>query len=448
MNILFNQDRRPHRAARTPHHREHLIGCGLLLSLLLASPSVSEGFRNPPAGAFNLGRAGGRIAHVQDATAVTHNPANLVAATNYQAQAALGLVYMKVAHSSAAPGQSAQTENPWKVLPAAYFATPVLDDKCVFGLGLTSPYGLSVDWNETGSSAFAAPAGALRYTSPHYAELMTLNLNPTVGIKLTESISVGVGLDIMWSRLTLKQFYPWAIFPSSGGTEPDGLLHGEGEGYGHGGNLGFTWKITPRQTVALTYRSQMDVDFDGDTQLSNITPTATAFGVTGRSLFASHLAFPNIVAIGYGLQVTDRLRLETDVEWLQFSRFKRLPINIGNNNILLPATSQSVQENWRDTFTIGIAGDYRLSDNWSVRGGYQYYQSPVPDSTFSTTIPDANQNVLTVGLAYHSGAQAIELGYGADFYDRRNLVGNQNPAFDGKYKITVHLFSLSYQLAF
>jgi len=421
---------------------------GLLWALFLAAPVYSEGFRNPPAGAFNLGRAGGRIAHVQDATAVTHNPANLVAVTNYQAQAVLGLVYMKVEHSSAIPGQSAQTENPWKVLPAAYFTTPLWDDRCVFGLGLTSPYGLSVDWDETGSSTFATPTGSLRYSSPHYAELLTLNLNPTVGLKLTETVSAGIGLDLMWSRLQLKQFYPWAIFPGSSGTEPDGLLRGEGDGYGHGGNLGLTWKIASRHTIAVTYRSQMDVNFDGAADVSNITPTAAALGVTGRSGFASRLAFPNIVAVGYGLQVTDRLRLETDVEWLQFSRFKRLPINLGNNNLLLPPTSQSVPQNWRDTFTIGIAGDYRLSENWTVRGGYQYYQSPVPDSTFSTTIPDANQNVLTVGLAYRSGGHTVELGYGVDFYDRRNLAGNQNPAFDGIYDITVHLFSLSYQWAF
>lgn len=428
--------------------------CGLELSFLfllgiILCPNLSfaEGFRNPPAGAFNLGRAGGRIAQVQDATAVTQNPANLVALTNYQAQAVMGLVYMNVDYS-AATGQSAKTENPWKPIPAAYFATPLMDDTWAFGLGLTCPYGLSVDWDEARSSAFAPGTGSLRYTSPHYAELMTMNLNPTVALKLTEKLSVGVGLDVMWSRLTIKQFYPWAIFPGSGGTEPDGTLRGEGDGFGFGGNIGFTWKITPKQTLAITYRSQMDVDFDGDTDLNNITPTAASFGVTSRSLFSSRLAFPNIVSVGYGLQVTDKLRLETDVEWLQFSRFKRLPINAGNNNVILPATSQNIPENWRDTFTIGIGGDYQLSENWAIRGGYQFYQSPVPDSTFSTTIPDGNQNVITVGLAYHTGPHTLELAYGADFYERRNISGNQNPAFDGKYQITVHLFALSYRLTF
>ena len=51
----------------------------LLTAIVLFSATVaySEGFRNPPPGTFNLGRAGGRIAQVDDSSAVQQNPANL-----------------------------------------------------------------------------------------------------------------------------------------------------------------------------------------------------------------------------------------------------------------------------------------------------------------------------------------------------------------------------------
>lgn len=441
-------------ALKNQGHQTYFAGFALKLTAIILGVMMSalalqaEGFRNPPPGAFGLGRAGGRIAHVQDSSAVTHNPANLVTLTNTEVQIAPGLVYMGVDFTSAvAPGQTAETENSWKPLPSAYFSMPLKDGDMALGLGLTSPYGLSVDWDEVGSSAFA-PGGVLRYTSPHYAELMTLNFNPTFSAKITEKIMIGVGLDVMWSRLTLRQLYPWLIFPGSGGTEPDGMLQGQGDGVGYGGNLGITWKITENQTLALTYRSQMDVDYEGDIDLSNITPTAAGFGVTERSDFSSSISFPNIVAIGYGIQLTDKLRLETDVEWIQFSRFESLPINAGNNNVILPPSSQNIPQDWRDTFTVGIAGDYQLTDHWVVRAGYQFYQSPVPKSTYSTTIPDANQNVFTVGLGYHSGRHALEIAYGADFYDTREIAATANPAFNGEYKVTVHLFSLSYKLAF
>ena len=48
-----------------------LLGAGLL-------PTYAEGFRNPPAGAATLGRAGINLAQDDDASTVARNPANLV----------------------------------------------------------------------------------------------------------------------------------------------------------------------------------------------------------------------------------------------------------------------------------------------------------------------------------------------------------------------------------
>src|SRR2546427_396185 len=55
-----------------------LVPCLLALLSVCALQLSAEGLRNPPPGAFNLGRAGGRIAHVDDSSAATQNPANLV----------------------------------------------------------------------------------------------------------------------------------------------------------------------------------------------------------------------------------------------------------------------------------------------------------------------------------------------------------------------------------
>jgi long-subunit fatty acid transport protein len=72
----------------------------------------------------------------------------------------------------------------------------------------------------------------------------------------------------------------------------------------------------------------------------------------------------------------------------------------------------------------------------------------VPDSTFSPTIPDANQNVITFGVGWKYGHSSLEFAYGLDFYNQRIITNNQNPAFDGKYTFNVHLFSLAYRYTF
>ena len=72
----------------------------------------------------------------------------------------------------------------------------------------------------------------------------------------------------------------------------------------------------------------------------------------------------------------------------------------------------------------------------------------MPDSTFSPTIPDADQNVFTIGLGYALGHHSFEAAYGLDFYGDRNIRNDQNPAFNGDYKIHVHLISFSYRYSF
>src|ERR1700709_2018862 len=87
-----------------------------------------EGFRNPPPGAFSLGRAGGRIAQVDDSSAVQQNPANLVDLTNIQAQLAPTVVYISAEFTSP-NGQSASSINPWKVLPNFFASMPLENDR-------------------------------------------------------------------------------------------------------------------------------------------------------------------------------------------------------------------------------------------------------------------------------------------------------------------------------
>jgi long-chain fatty acid transport protein len=400
------------------------------LTLLSSATLNAEGFRNPPPGTFDLGRAGGRIAQVDDSSAVQQNPANLVDVTNLEAQLTPTIVYISADFHSPS-GQSASSTDPWKLLPNFFVSMPLKNDKIAVGLGVTVPYGLGSEWNRN-SSAFAQPSGVFTYFAPYYSKLTTINFNPTVSFKLGDKFQAGIGLDVMWSDLEFKQI----LSPYVPNLEADA----EGDGVGFGGNLGITWNITDRQRFAVTYRSPITIDYSGTTEFNNYPG-----GIPGTS-FGSQIKFPTIVSVGYGFQVNDKIRLETDLEWIEFSRFKNLPINVGANALSVP--SQTIPENWRDTFTAGFGGDWKFAENWVARAGYQFYQSPVPDSTFSPTIPDADQNVITVGLGWKGKHNSLEAAYGLDFYNTRNITTDQNPAFDGKYTFNVHLFSLAYRYSF
>ena len=407
--------------------------CLLLVFGSVVMIAVGEGFRNSTIGTSDLGRSGGRIAQVDDATAVQHNPANLVGITNTEAQLTPSVIYINVDYQSPL-GQSASTIHPWKVLPNFFIAMPLKNDRYAIGLGVSVPYGIANQWSSS-ATAFSQkpPYGSLTYFAPHYSQLITLNVNPSVAVRLTDKIRLGAGLDVMWSDLEFKQLLSPFL--------PNGQAHAEGDGVGLGGNVGLTWQVTDRQRLALTYRSTMTVDYNGTTKFDNLP------GVPSTS-FSSQIKYPNIIAAGYGIQLTDKVRVETDVEWLQFSQFRNLPVKIGANPAI-GAQSLNTAENWKNTFTAGIGGDWQFADHWTLRAGYQFFESPVPDATFTPTIPDANQNVFTIGLGWKGKRSSLEAAYGLDFYNERNITHDQNnPAFNGKYTFNVHLISLAYNYSF
>jgi long-chain fatty acid transport protein len=401
--------------------------CLALVLLSLAIPAVGEGFRDATIGAFDLGRSGGRIAQVDDVTAIQNNPANLAELTNAEVQFAPSVIYINVDYQSP-NAQSASTIHPVKVLPNFFVSVPLAHDRLVAGLGVTVPYGLANQW-DTSSSAYRL--GGTLYNAANFGKLTTFNFNPSLAAKLGDHLQLGVGLDVMWSDLELRQY----VSPYLPGVE----AHADGTGVGLGGNLGITWKITEAQRLALTYRSTMTVDYSGTARLEN-------FPGTPSTSFGSQFKFPNIIQLGYGIALTDKIRLESDVEWLQFSQFKNLGITTGATPI--GSLTQNIPQNWHNTFTAGFGGDWQFADHWVVRGGYQYFESPVPDSTFSPTIPDANQNVFTIGLGWKGGRSSLEFAYGLDFYNDRNIHNDQVPALNGKYSFNVHLFSLAYNYSF
>ncbi len=420
------------------HAPESVFGRGILYTTaaLTLSQGFSEGFRNPPPGSFSLARAGGRRAQIDTPDAAYHNPANVVDIPGITAEITPTFVYLKVEHDNALTGQRAETTDPFKILPNAFVTFPILEGKLSAGLAVTTPFGLSNEWDEEG--AFA-PGGIYRNVTAWYTELMTVDVSPTLSWRINEHIAVGAGLDVYWSQITLKQFYP--AIPAFGLPEND--VKAKGDGMAVGGNFGVSVDLTEKQRVAFTYRSSFEVEYEGDVRFDG--PTATGIR---ESDFRSEIEFPMILGFGYGVEITDTVRVEAGLEWLQFSNFDKLPIDPGANSPLFPP-NYTIDQDWDDTFTAGIAADWRFHENWTARGGYQYYESPVPNHTFSPTIPDANQHAITAGLSFAQGSHRADFSYGYIRYDDRDI-NNTGAAgvFNGHYEMMVHLFSLGYTYHF
>lgn len=256
-----------------------------------------------------------------------------------------------------------------------------------------------------------------------------MNVNPSAGWKANEWLALGAGVDMFFSTLELRSLMPF------------GQARAETSGFGLGANAGATLTVAEGHRIALTYRSPVSVDYDGDFKLRGATPPGLA-----DSDFETEIDFPDIAVLAYGAEITESVRGEVAVEWIGWSSMKALPVDAGPNQPL--AGPPSVPYDWDDTWTINAGFDWAFASQWIARAGYSYVPSPVPSRTFSPLLPDADRHIVALGLGYQDGRHAVDLVWTLNFVDDRTIAGNQVPPFDGVYEIDPQLIALSYRYLF
>ncbi len=390
-------------------------------ALLLPSFVRADGFRNPPDTAAAIGLAGKNIAWVDDASAVFFNPANLADLTNRQVLTSATVGYGGASYKG--PAGKTDTDLPWFGLPSFAVAWPLPAESLSFGLGVHVPYGRQSCWDNT---------GLFRYTAPTSSKMMVLDISPALACRISDELSVGAGLDIYYGRLQFRQVLPW----------PNGMAQATADGWAVGANGGITWRPTPDQRVALTCRAPFDLRFSGDLAVSAIPP---GYPVVPESSFDTTFQFPTIVALGYGVQVTETLTLEADVEWLQYSRFKKMALHAGDNYWLLQQNNMvSTPTDWNNTWTFGLGASWQFAPQWTLRGGYEYLESPEPNRTFVPSILDNNQSLVALGLGYRNGPNAVDLAGAVGIFGTRSVRNNQNPAYNGDYDFNATIVAVTY----
>lgn len=412
--------------------------------LLLAGATFGDGFRNPPEGGAALGRAGVRLTQGDDATAVTHNPANLLDLKERTVMGAATIAFTETDYTSPM-GARKTSDDPWRLLPAVYANCPLDDGQSAVGIGIHFPYGQFTRWDR--ESPFKGLA-------VDYAEMTTLNINPTFATHVGDSLRVGVGLDLVWSELKFKQVFPFSAMTGDP-TSPDGRMDADGDGVALGANAGLTWLVSDRQRLALVYRSPFSVEYKGDFHLrEGLPPAMLPPPISPSSDFDTEIDFPSMAALGYGLQATDDLRLEVNVEWVEHSRNEELVVDVENNNVLLnpptapdPTAPSRIPQDWDDTWTVGVGADWAVNESWTVRAGWTYLPTPVPESTLAPALAEQDKNILAVGLGYRGDGQSFDVGYALTLADDRTVDDPMNPV-PGKYEFESYLLGISYGCAF
>lgn len=403
-----------------------LCACALLASPVFGAETTSV----IPDSAEALGMVGGRLANLDDASAVRVSPANIVDRMEAEVLLNMAAWYGDISFDSVS-GAAVKRQEPW-VFPASLYAiVPIEPGKSAFGLGVSTPFGLSCNFPQNMDPR-------LRYTLPYESSLLAVNITPALAVKASESVSLALGLDFVYADLDIKQVYPWGLAVPGA---RDGLISFDGQGWGFSGYGGISWEITKHQRLAFVGKLPIKVDFEGDFETERMPAALLAAGYTRRSDFESEMEFPGSLGLGYGIDVTSRLTLGFDFQYNFNSSHDDIPLKVDNNQTLLP--SDRVLLDWHDSIDIGMGASYKLNDAWTLRAGYLYSEDSQPDRNYTPSITEYDRHVFSVGVGWKGKRNSIDLAYAFLFYPTREVAGNANPVLDGDSNQQWHVLSLS-----
>ncbi len=387
----------------------------------LCSESLAAGFRLPDQDAAAMGMAGAFVGQADNPSAVWYNPAGISNLDGVRISAGVEMIYPVLTHENT--NGTTDVSDRSVAWPAEIFATDRMNDRVSLGLGITSPFGLSTDWSAFSPTSHVATLSRVK----------TIEINPNVAYKISDSLSAAVGLDFMKLQATLESM-----------LSPVTLFRLNGEGTGLGANAALLYKANEQLNLGLSYRSRIKVTVDGNANVVGLPFTFTNTAQTDVTL-------PDLIQFGASYKASDRLTINTDLDYTWWSTYERLIVQ--SNTILALSgglTNTSIEEkDWKNTWALRIGGQYRLSDQWKLRAGYVYDQSPVPSDRFETGLPDADRQGLTIGAGYAVGNITVDASYMYLWFKNRTISNSfaggltPDPSLNGTYKSSAQLAAVT-----
>ena len=353
--------------------------------LLISSPVFAGGAYLTELGSpQSVGTAGvANVTNNNGADAAFTNPAGMTGLTEPQLLLGSQLLIPTVRFDSdvaTAGGSDGGNSGSVAAIPSLFAVAPLNEDWRL-GFGLSVPTGGGVDYGRDFVGRYQA----------YKSELAVMSISPSVAYRVNEQLSLGAGVSFLYSdmdlRIAVKQPGP---FSSDGQAEMSEL-----DDWGYQGFVGVTYKATEQLTFGAVYRSEADVELEGDIKFNNITTPPLNLLTSQFNKAQVDFTYPQMLRVGLKYKLSEDTLLLADVDWEDWSAFGDTRIGFNGTGTAI----QSFDRDWDDTWHIGFAAAHRLAEGHTITGGVSYDSSPVSDSKRTADLPADEQVRLSAAYA-------------------------------------------------
>ncbi|MFO7760439.1 MAG: outer membrane protein transport protein [Desulfobia sp.] len=387
------------------------ILCLTIICLLAANQARGSGFRIPEQSVNSVGMAGGYIANAHGPDASYFNPANMAwNKNNWQIETSLNYINLPAIDYRDYRAQeyngSSESEN--FLVPLIHLVSKDINS-FRFGFSLTSPFGLSKRWGDP------FPAATARKF-----ELEVYEGNPSLSYKFNDHFAVAAGIRFIYAKGEIKN--------SSSLFRRD--MEGDTTEWGY--NLALSYRPMKTWNISATYRSQVDLEMEGDASLIARHPLeGTLASYNGGSRV--EVVTPAVYTLSTSItlkQATMTLTWDrtfwSDYEQLDFNYDKSFINHPYFHNFDAP-----VAKNWENTDAFRIAFSYKNTERLTTMMGIAFDEEPIPEATLDFELPDSDSVIYSIGFRYRT-SDNMEIGF-AYLYDDKEERSVDNSRLNGKF---------------
>lgn len=372
-----------------------------IVSALAAMPmtaSATNGFLPYGNGMVSHGVGGAGVANASESMSAVDNPA--LAAT-------VGGGW-SVQLSAFNPNRSANVGNGYVESDSSWFAIPggswfkQVNDNVVAGVTVSALGGMNTDYPK---ELFGSRTGI---------NLEGVLITPTVATKISDAVSIGVGLIYAYESMDSTGAGPQGpngpFFPT---TTDDSAS-------GWGFEIGMAFQLGATTTLGVDYQSEINMD-----EMENFA----------SYLFAPAsdptLTIPAITTIGITQKIGDKWKISADVSDIPWSSIALLDEVFG----------------WEDQTVYKIGAEMQVNDGLAIRFGYNYGESPISEQAAGQNVlaPAVSESHYTVGFSKDVGERSVIHGYYARTAENEvKQAGAGLPAI----KMDQNAFGIGYEMKF
>lgn len=417
-------------------------------SLLISAPAFAAGYQVKDQSARGQGQAfAGATADSSDLSTLYFNPAGMMRLKGNQMEGGLTYVLPSVkfsANSLTNPTTTGGVATPLGtdnggdagvgVMAPSLYAFYDYRPDLKFGLSINAPFGLTTEYDANWVGRYHAIK----------SELLTVNVSPSIGYRINESLSIGAAASIQYIQTALSAAVQDV---GTNNAANDGRYEFAGDDIAFGGRLGLLYELNDQTRLGLAWHSRVKHTLEGELTYEGLTAATegalNTAGLQNKTHKAStKITTPDIFALGISHDVNDKLTLLGEVSRTQWTTFTDLTVLDENGTV-----DQSVYENWTASHFVAVGGRYKLDEHSTLRAGLAYDQSAVNTQHRTARIPDADRYWLSLGYGYQFDNFDLNLGYTYVHFEDADLIETDDNLLTGRvqgsYETNFNVFSVN-----